>query len=214
MITDVREFLSQLANIDQRAAMWCACKCARTVLHLVPEGEDRPRGAIEVAEEWVRGNATKRQLRRVAGRVGPATRPEGIYEAAHAAARAASHAAGDGDEFTSFSAGSVVDAVRHAVRLAGLDLPEHHHLALVSSERWPLTVPALEQLTIAPEVVQVAWDAVSDDRTEHTIPELLESHARAIRLGLNWNDPVQRAVAERAFDEEKIRTLLTSQEKP
>lgn len=30
-----------------------ACACARSVLHLVPSGEDRPRKAIEAAERWI-----------------------------------------------------------------------------------------------------------------------------------------------------------------
>ena len=30
----------------------CACEIARTVLHMVPAGEDRPRLAIEAAERW------------------------------------------------------------------------------------------------------------------------------------------------------------------
>ena len=30
----------------------CACACARTALQYVPKGEDRPRLAIEAAEQW------------------------------------------------------------------------------------------------------------------------------------------------------------------
>ncbi len=32
------------------------CECARLSLHLIPEGEDRPRMAIETAEKYVRGD--------------------------------------------------------------------------------------------------------------------------------------------------------------
>ena len=46
--------------------------------------------------------------------------------------------------------------------------------------------------------------------TDHTIPELLEAYERAERLGLAWTDPLQRAVAERATDEEWARELLAS----
>ena len=41
-----------------------ACACARTVLHLVPEGEERPRLAIETAEAWTRGEATIDEVRK------------------------------------------------------------------------------------------------------------------------------------------------------
>jgi hypothetical protein len=40
-----------------------ACACARTALKYVPEGEDRPRIAIETAERWARGEATIEEVR-------------------------------------------------------------------------------------------------------------------------------------------------------
>ena len=40
-----------------------ACDCARTVLWLVPEDEDRPWLAIEAAERWTRGEATIDEVR-------------------------------------------------------------------------------------------------------------------------------------------------------
>ena len=40
-----------------------ACACARSVLHLVPAGEDRPRLALEAAERWTRGEATVEEVR-------------------------------------------------------------------------------------------------------------------------------------------------------
>ena len=39
-----------------------ACACARTSLKYVPAGEDRPRLAIECAERYARGEATKDEL--------------------------------------------------------------------------------------------------------------------------------------------------------
>ena len=39
----------------RRRLVLAACACARLVLHLVPDGEDRPRVAIETAERWARG---------------------------------------------------------------------------------------------------------------------------------------------------------------
>lgn len=37
-------------GIDRRLVTQMTCACARTVLHLVPDGEDRPRIAIETSE--------------------------------------------------------------------------------------------------------------------------------------------------------------------
>jgi hypothetical protein len=45
-------------SADRRKFTWVAAQCARLVLHLVPEGEDRPRLAIEAAEAFSRGEAT------------------------------------------------------------------------------------------------------------------------------------------------------------
>lgn len=41
----------------RRRLVLCTCECARTVLHLVPAQEDRPRIAIECAEAWARGES-------------------------------------------------------------------------------------------------------------------------------------------------------------
>lgn len=47
-------WLAGRANVSQESIVLAACACARTVLHLIPEGEDRPRLAIEAAEAWAR----------------------------------------------------------------------------------------------------------------------------------------------------------------
>jgi len=39
-----------------------ACDIARLCLHLLPKGEDRPRVAIETAEAWARGEATRERV--------------------------------------------------------------------------------------------------------------------------------------------------------
>ena len=51
------------AGLDRKTLVLAACDCARLVLHLVPDGEDRPRVAIETAEAWARGEATIAQVR-------------------------------------------------------------------------------------------------------------------------------------------------------
>jgi hypothetical protein len=44
---------------DRKRIVLAACDIAETVLHHVPEGEDRPRKAIEAARAWTRGEATQ-----------------------------------------------------------------------------------------------------------------------------------------------------------
>jgi len=65
-----------------------ACACARTALQCVPDGEDRPRIAIETAERWARGEATDEELS-----AAEAAAEVDAWDAAWAAARAASDAA-------------------------------------------------------------------------------------------------------------------------
>ena len=50
-------------DVDPKVFVRIACDCARTVLWLVPEGENRPRLAIEVAERRMRGEATIDEVR-------------------------------------------------------------------------------------------------------------------------------------------------------
>lgn len=54
MFLIVRKVLGESAR---NRIVLAACKCARLVLHLVKEGEDRPRLAIETAERWASGEA-------------------------------------------------------------------------------------------------------------------------------------------------------------
>ena len=63
-------------SVERKVLVRIACDCARTALRFVPEGEDRPRLAIEAAERWTRGEATIDEVRVAAA-----------YAAAYAAAR-------------------------------------------------------------------------------------------------------------------------------
>jgi len=72
-------------NVDRKVLVAAACECAELALVHVPDGEDRPRQAIETARAWVSGNATLEQVRKAAS---------AAYAAAYAvAARAAASAA-------------------------------------------------------------------------------------------------------------------------
>jgi hypothetical protein len=42
--------------VARKKLVLVCCEIARTVLHLVPPGEDRPRVAIETAERWANGD--------------------------------------------------------------------------------------------------------------------------------------------------------------
>ena len=76
-----------------------ACDFGEAVLHLVPEGEDRPRKAIEVARRFANGEATEEEL---------AAARDAAWDAAWAAARAAARDA-------------AWDAARAAARAAARD---------------------------------------------------------------------------------------------
>ena len=97
---------------EHRQVVLAACACARTVLHLVPSGEDRPRVAIETAERWARGESGVTLEMVAAARVAA----EAAAEAASgAAAWAASGAAAVDD---AASAAAVDDAASAAARAA------------------------------------------------------------------------------------------------
>jgi hypothetical protein len=76
---------------DRKLVVLAACGCARTALKYVPEGEVRPRVAIETAEAWCRGEATIEQVRIAADAAAAADAASAAY--ADAAASAASTAA-------------------------------------------------------------------------------------------------------------------------
>ena len=51
-------------EIDRKLIALAACDCAETALKFVPEGEDRPRIAIETTRAWCRGEATIGDVRK------------------------------------------------------------------------------------------------------------------------------------------------------
>ena len=98
LCTDARWMLRAVADVvDRPRLVLAACACARTVLGRVPEGEDRPRVAIETAERWARGEAAIEEVQ-IAARAAYAADAAAYaayaaYAAADAAAYAAAHAA-------------------------------------------------------------------------------------------------------------------------
>lgn len=230
MITEVGELLRTLVGVDHQAAIWCASQCARTMLPLIHD-EGRPQQALEAAEGWVRGEVSADDCLAAAGAsrqivhellVSPeqGTRPQGERDAAIllSASAAAGHVAeachlrGSLAPRTSigWSVGHVANALTSTPNAPRRDEILERLLALVQATPWPLVAPTIAQLQEAPVVLQVAWDLVASEprAVEHTIPELLGAHARARRLELDWDDPLQRAIAEHAIDEARLSALL------
>ena len=78
----------RLGTIDKRTSVTLACLFARQALHLVQEGGQRPRKAIETAEAWLRGEATVAECRAAAD----AAYADAAYAAAAAYAAYAAYA--------------------------------------------------------------------------------------------------------------------------
>jgi hypothetical protein len=51
-------WLAARAGVRRQDLVLAACACARTSLKYVKKGEERPRLAIEAAEDWAKGGAT------------------------------------------------------------------------------------------------------------------------------------------------------------
>ena len=76
-------------NVDRKVLVAAACECAELALVHVPDGEDRPRQAIETARAWVSGNATLEQVRKAASAAYAASAADATRPAASAADAAA-----------------------------------------------------------------------------------------------------------------------------
>jgi len=90
---------------DRKLLVLAACDCVRLALKHVPEGEDRPRRAIEAAEAWTRGEVALDEVRRAAAAAyaaaaaADAAAAYAAYAAAYAAAAAAAYAAAYADAY-------------------------------------------------------------------------------------------------------------------
>ena len=78
---------------------------------------------------------------------------------------------------------------------------------VIAERQLPDDVEALKALTEKRNVVSPVA-LIPNTQAGALIPDLVEARARAQRLGLFWDDPVQRAIAERATDEERVKRLL------
>lgn len=82
-------WLAARVGIDRRLVVLAACDCAEPALVYVPEGEERPRVAIETARRWAAGEAT---IADVNAAYGAAAVAKAAYCAAAAAAVVAAYA--------------------------------------------------------------------------------------------------------------------------
>jgi hypothetical protein len=87
-------WLAAKTGIDRKLLVLVACDCAETALKYVPDGEDRPRQAIETARKWCAGEASIDQVRNDAADADDAATAAAVADAhaAYAAAYAAAHA--------------------------------------------------------------------------------------------------------------------------
>ena len=107
--------------VPRQELVLAACDCAELALRYVPEGEHRPRLAIETARRWARGEATVEEVRAAdaaalaaflsAGNPAALTADRVAAYAAYAAAAAAAYAA--------YAAAYAADAAAYAAAAAG-----------------------------------------------------------------------------------------------
>ena len=95
-------------DVDPKAFVRIACDCARTALPFVPEGENRPRLAIEAAERWMRGEATIDEVRDAADAAADAV-ADAAAAAEAAEAAIAAYAAADAVAAAAYVAAYVKD---------------------------------------------------------------------------------------------------------
>ena len=100
------------AGLDRKTLVLAACDCARLVLHLDTDEQERPRKAIEAAEAWTRGAATIEDVRAAA--YAAAAYADAAYADADAAAAAyadaAAYAAYAADAAAAAAAAAYADA--------------------------------------------------------------------------------------------------------
>ena len=80
-------------GVDRKLLVLAACDCADSALRHVPDGEDRPRKAIEAARAWCLGEASINEVRAAAHAACAAYAADAAACAAARAAACAAHAA-------------------------------------------------------------------------------------------------------------------------
>lgn len=112
--------IAKLVKIDKETMVKIACECARLVLHLVPEREDRPRLAIEAAELWIK-NPSKENAANAADVAKAAYAANATYSAAYFAAYFAAYAANSAANATNAATYAAYSAAHAAYAAANAD---------------------------------------------------------------------------------------------
>jgi len=86
-------WLAARVGVRRQDVVLAACACARTSLKYIKPGEERPRLAIEAAEDWARGGPTTLEQVRTAATATYAATLSATYAALDAAAASAAAAA-------------------------------------------------------------------------------------------------------------------------
>jgi hypothetical protein len=107
-----------------------ACDCAETALHCVPEGEDRPRLAIETARRWLYGSETLDQYYRA--------RAEALSYAVEARRQAAVDRLDGADAYAGFAAANCGYNLYHVISSAiDADKMNAQKMCDLIRQRWP-----------------------------------------------------------------------------
>lgn len=205
MERDVSDLLCRLRDVEPRAALWAACACVQQLRPLLSDPERFDRG-IAAVRAW----SLKQQI----VRPGWAGEPdEALPPPADPITRIAEELLGYRFHMAPLGEVPITVARQLASREAwgrrGLRRQLPHLYTIASSERWPLLSLQPWQIRVSPMGLQIAWDWVNQTpREDQSMLELLEARARAQRVGLDWTEFVQRAIAERAGDEAGLVELL------
>jgi hypothetical protein len=136
------------AGVDRRLVVLAACDCAEPALEYVPDGEDRPRQAIEVTRAWCRGEAELEDVRAaaLAAYAAYAARAADAYAAL--AADAYAYAARAADAYAAADCAAAYAAAADAADAATARTTSLAHSADIVRARipWPTVAAALEAL--------------------------------------------------------------------
>ena len=115
-------WLAVRVEVDRRVLVLTACDCAELALVHVPDGEHRPRRAIEVAKAWAGGDGdvSLDDVRRAAAYAtyaadaAPYAAAAAASYAARNAANAAAYAAANAASYAAYATASAADATTYA----------------------------------------------------------------------------------------------------
>jgi len=148
-------------QVDHKLLVRAGCDCARIALLHVPEGENRPRIAIETTEAWCDGRATIEQVRVAARGATPADAANAAAYAAYAAnAATAANAAAYAANAAAYAAyAATADAAANAAAYAAnAARAAYSGAARVASAAWDKT----QAHCADPVRARIPWSVVRD----------------------------------------------------